>query len=290
MSIPTVVKRIVKAYQSGPSTSQWDQFLDHPAPELADLQTAFSALRQDRPAPAEHALIERIEQRRRELGDSTDVITYCDYGAGSPNEPRTEQQLRDGVANRRRVADLVAAGVPREWGMVLFRLIRQFSPTRLIELGSALGISAAYQAAALKLDHQGRLFTLEGCPQMASHARRTLDRLRTNRATVVEGRFQDRLPGVLRTLGRVDFAFIDGHHDEQATLDYYDQIAPCLTQRSIVVFDDCNWSHGMQRAWKQIRQRPGISCTICLGKFGCCLCNDPAFDGPRHFDLEYPQA
>jgi len=108
------------------------------------------------------------------------------------------------------------------------------------------------------------------------------------RAAIVQGRFQDSLPGVLDRMGQVDFAFIDGHHDEQATIDYWQQIRDRLTGRSIVVFDDCNWSEGMQRAWKHIISESSVSCSIDLGKFGLCLCNDQQFDCSTHLRLPYP--
>ena len=290
MAVPVLVKRIVEAYRLDPGQSAWETFLADPAPELFDLQLVFNELRESYLSPHERTLVWRIEQRRAQLRNRTDAVVYRDFGAGSPKTPRTEQQLTDGVTSERRIADLARASVPEPWGLLLFRLIRHFQPTRLIELGSALGISGAYQTAALKLSNRGHLYTLEGCPQMARLARRTIGLIDPERGTVVRGRFQDTLARVLEHMGRVDFAFVDGHHDEQATIRYWHRIRPKLAPRSVVVFDDIDWSAGMRRAWRRIRREQAASCSIDLGKFGLCLCRDERFASPRHFELHSPQA
>ena len=65
--------------------------------------------------------------------------------------------------------------------------------------------------------------------------------------TVITGRFQDVLDDTLADLREVDYVFIDGHHDEKATLDYFNRIYPFLSKNAIVLFDDISWSEGMKR-------------------------------------------
>ena len=47
---------------------------------------------------------------------------------------------------------------------------------------------------------------------------------------------------------------IDGHHDEQATIAYFEKFIPYLSKNSIIVFDDISWSDGMRRAWNTIEK------------------------------------
>jgi len=288
MTVPTVVKRIVEAYRGKPGERTWADFMADPAPELNDLQAVLAWLQEGGMSPQEQALVDRIEQRRSELRQGDDQIEYRDFGAGMPDSPRAEQQLRDGVVSDRRVADLVLASIPRQWGLLLFGLVRRFQPLYALELGSALGISGSYLTAALAANDKGHLFTLEGCPQMAERARHSLSLINANRATLTVGRFQDTLADTLDRIGLVDFTFVDGHHDGEATIAYWLQIAEYLTPRSIVVFDDIDWSDGMGQAWEQIKADSKVCCSIDLGKFGCCLCRDGWFDCPRHFTLDFP--
>ena len=69
---------------------------------------------------------------------------------------------------------------------------------------------------------------------------------------MVPGWFKDTLAPTLEKHGRFTLVFIDGHHDGDATIAYYNQIKPRLTANSIISFDDIRWSRGMQQAWKTI--------------------------------------
>jgi predicted O-methyltransferase YrrM len=90
----------------------------------------------------------------------------------------------------------------------------------------------------------------------------------SNRVHLVHGRFHDTLPHMLERLGRVEFAFVDGHHDEQATVQYVDTIAGAATEDAVFVIDDIRWSDGMTRAWHVIGSRPDVGAVIDLEAMG----------------------
>jgi predicted O-methyltransferase YrrM len=50
----------------------------------------------------------------------------------------------------------------------LFKLVRTLQPATIVELGTCIGISAAYQAAAQQINHRGRIVTLEGSSTRAA--------------------------------------------------------------------------------------------------------------------------
>ena len=109
---------------------------------------------------------------------------------------------------------------------LLHKLLRKTKSVSCLELGTCLGISASYQAAALELNGAGRLITMEGAAPVAALAQQTVDKLGHGRVTIEVGRFQDTLDGVLAANKPFDYAFIDGHHDGPATVDYYNRILP----------------------------------------------------------------
>ncbi|MBI4418807.1 MAG: class I SAM-dependent methyltransferase, partial [Ignavibacteriales bacterium] len=112
---------------------------------------------------------------------------------------------------------------------------------------------------------------LEGDPSLAVLATGNFRALGLSRIEVVQGRFQDTFVNVLKKHAPIEFAFIDGHHDRQATREYFDQLRTNLAQQSVVVFDDVFWSRGMHSAWKEIRASapPGIA--VSLGRMGIYL-------------------
>lgn len=232
--------------------------------------------------------INRIERLRAEMNASTEPIVLRDYGAGQPGSNRTQEEMRDGVAvtgELGRISQIAAK--PAMWCLLLLRLVRTMRPNSCIEMGTSVGLSAAYQAAALKLNGHGHLSTLEGANPLAEIARKNLRQLGLETVDVVVGRFQDSLSEILERGRPVDYVFIDGHHDEQATLGYFEQILPSLASTALLVFDDIRWSDGMFSAWSHISGDPRVAATVDLGPVGLCLI-DGSMKGHKHFSLPLP--
>ena len=85
---------------------------------------------------------------------------------------------------------------------------------------------------------------------------------------MVPGRFADTLPGVLAELHPIDFAYIDGHHDEHATIEYFEMLRPHLAPTAVIVFDDIHWSPGMSRAWDVIRRAAAVTVAVDARRVG----------------------
>ncbi|NNF57615.1 MAG: class I SAM-dependent methyltransferase [Rhodothermaceae bacterium] len=203
-------------------------------------------------APAEAASEVEIDALRAALKASAETIQMQDFGAG------TQAGLLAALAkpDERRIAEIYerAAATPA-WGRFLFCLVRALRPRHVLELGANLGVSAAHIVAALDHNHreggeEAHLVTLEGDPTLANLAREHL--VPTGRATVVTGRFVDTLPEVLATRSPFDLVFLDGHHEEAATLQYFAMIRPHLAPGACVVFDDIEPTRPVRRAWKRV--------------------------------------
>jgi len=203
--------------------------------------------------------VERIEAMRTRLSQDHSILEITDFGAGTPEPKWTGAEMNAGIKRTATVSQAVLASCPERWGLFLFHLIREVKPERCLELGTCLGVSAAYQALALEMNDRGHLYTLEGAPELAAMAATNLRALDIARATVVPGRFRDSLETVLEANELFDYVFIDGHHDEKATVEYFELIRPRLSVGALLVFDDIAWSAGMTRAWRTIREHPRIS-------------------------------
>ncbi|MEO0397002.1 MAG: class I SAM-dependent methyltransferase [Cyanobacteria bacterium P01_A01_bin.137] len=197
----------------------------------------------------ERIWIEKIEKLRCELNTNTADLFLTDYGAGKPNLNRLEEDMRDGITTATTVSKICKASKPYFWALLLFKLTREFKPNISVELGTCLGISAAYQAAAQAINGKGFLITMEGATMLASLSEKNLKNLDLNNTTVICGRFQDSLDKILHTHQPIDYVFIDGHHDEQATVSYFKSFSSNLSEAAIVIFDDISWSNGMRSAW-----------------------------------------
>ncbi len=217
--------------------------------------------------------IKKIEDIRNETNRSTQVVEVPDYGAGGPEDTRSDAEMKTGRICTEIVGE-ACRNYSKEplWAELLFHIIRQLKPVSCIEMGACLGISGGYQAAALELNGAGRLVTMEGAPSFAQIAEQNLKRVGlSHRAKVVVGRFHDTLDGVLAETKPVDYCFIDGHHDEAATIEYFERVLPCLAPRAVLLFDDIRWSPGMLLAWTRICTDSRVQASFDLGKIGICL-------------------
>ena len=127
------------------------------------------------------------------------------------------------------------------------------------------------------LNGKGHLSTLEGSPEIARIAEETMKSLQLNNTSVVTGPFQKTLKGVLKSSKPVDFFFDDGHHDHDATIQYFHEAVPYLADEAVIIFDDISWSAGMKKAWAEIENDERITASIDLKTIGIALMgNKPA--------------
>jgi predicted O-methyltransferase YrrM len=151
-------------------------------------------------------------------------------------------------------------------------LIQEFRPSCVIELGTNVGISSAYQAAGLEANGDGgRLVTLEASPYRQRLARELHARVGLHNIDYRLGLFDDTLDVVVDEFGPFDFAFIDGHHQHEPTLDYFERIWRNALPGAVFVFDDIRWSEGMARAWAALQGDPRIELAVDLYTVGVCI-------------------
>jgi predicted O-methyltransferase YrrM len=242
-----------------------------PQEYAAPLTRALRAVRDGDFAAEDVESFRRVEALRRSLLRNFRPLEIVDFGAGGSQAPPEHESSRAPASVRTTIARSALSSKSPFWARLLFMLVREARPARCLELGSNLGLSAAYQASALRLNGTGLLVTLEGAEPRARLARQNLARLGLDNATVVTGEFRNTLAGILEVDPPVDFAFIDGHHDEHATREYFERIAARAAPTAIIVLDDISWSDGMKRAWRSIRSDSRVALAVDLRVIGLCL-------------------
>ncbi len=145
---------------------------------------------------------------------------------------------------------------------LLAATIYNFKPKTIIELGTSMGISTLYLWKELPGD--GIIWTFEGNSALLPIAKENFNSSGADSIKLVEGRFNDTLPGTLSKIGQLDLAFIDGHHQYQATMGYYEMLRLKATENTILIFDDINWSEGMQQAWSEIVNKTEVTASVNL--------------------------
>jgi len=194
-----------------------------------------------------------IELIREELKNDTTEIDVPDLGAGS----RTQ------LNGKRKISAIANSSLkPKKYSQLLFRIVHYYKPQTILELGTSLGITTSYLSSA---NPAAKIITIEGAPAVANVANNNFHQLNLSNIKIIEGNFDEILPLTINNeLLTLDFAFIDGNHRKEPTLNYFNQLINKATELSIFIFDDIHWSKEMEEAWNEIKQHSSVTLTIDL--------------------------
>ena len=186
-----------------------------------------------------------IERRREMLLAREDTLDVVDYGSqGAP----------EGKHMQRRVCDMAKTHLEsQQVGQALFRLVNWIGehekrPLEILELGTSLGVTTAYLAAA---DSRNRVITMEGSGEVLRMAQGVWRALRLENIEWVEGNIDDTL--YKRARERIDVAYVDANHTYEATMRYVDFLLPRMPEKGVLVLDDIHYSEEMERAWDELK-------------------------------------
>jgi predicted O-methyltransferase YrrM len=227
----------------------------------------------------------RIEQRRADLAAAS--VRYGYVAVATRHEPsRWAVALPEGDAGQPTVSSrwvAQSASVPPHWGRFLRACGDAVPPGIFLELGALAGISGAYLAAGRGCE---RLVTIDGSPTSAAMAAETFAAVGVA-AEVIEDTFDaglDRLLGPPTPPSRFSLAFVDGHHDRDATRAYAGRIAPALVPGGLLLLDDITLNAGMWATWMALSGAPGWAAALHVGRVGVLL-RDPDARQPRCYDF-----
>lgn len=158
----------------------------------------------------------------------------------------------------RKVSDIAAASsLSQRYGVMLARLVsaelKDEATDRgiILELGTSLGISSLYMAAAAPCC---RLITVEGCKASAEIAAGNFRSSGFADIRVVNDEFSVALRNLQNEGTKIRFAFIDGNHTGEALEEYFNTILEMAGGKFTIVADDIHNSRSMHRGWERIKK------------------------------------
>jgi len=217
---------------------------------------------------------DKIEAVRRALLNDQRILTIEDFGAGSrvvKNNTRTVKAIAHSSLK------------PKKFSQLLFRMVDHYQPGNILELGTSLGITTSYLASA---NPAAKVITMEGAAAVAGVAKENFAKNHLSNVELVQGNFDDTLPGVINAIPTIDFAFLDGNHRYQPTIDYFQQVLQKSNDNTIIILDDIHWSKEMEDAWHWVQQHPQVTMSIDLFFIGIVLLK-PEFHIKQHFSIRF---
>lgn len=198
---------------------------------------------------------DEVEEYRDELLNDKRIIETNTAGAGSKTSKKTRLEVRK-ISGK--------SSIKPKYGRLLYQLVEKYQPKTILELGTSLGISTAYMAAA---NTDATIITIEAIEEKQAIAKSYHKAYNLSNIQYQNGCFEDVLAKT-GTHKKYDFIFLDGDHDYQPTLKYFNMLKNHIHHDTIFVIDDIHWSKGMEAAWNKIKLANEVTLSIDLYQMG----------------------
>jgi predicted O-methyltransferase YrrM len=202
------------------------------------------------------SIVNMIETTRKRLLSDTRNIEINDLGTGSGRKKSITLKVSE-IARK--------SSLPAKYGVLLSNMAAEFGGCHIIELGTSTGISTMYMAASCS---GAFVSTVEGCLSLAGIACENFNSAGIHNVNVYSGSFDDILPALIEKEIKPGLVFIDGNHRKEATLKYFELIVGQTDEKTVVVFDDINYSPEMASAWDKIRMHEKVSVSVDINRMG----------------------
>jgi len=214
-----------------------------------------------------------LESLRISLESDNKLIEIDDHGAGS----------KYGGKKHRTLSKICRQSVTsKKFAELLFRLVDKHKPDTIVELGTSIGLTTLYLSYA---HSKSKIITVEGAGNLSRFAKALFEKFKRKNIDVINGTFQQTIPDIIANNKSIDFVFFDGHHEKEATLNYFNEFVANVSEEALFIFDDIHWSKEMESAWKEIKNHEKVTLTIDLFEMGLVYFNQR--NQKEHFVIRF---
>lgn len=200
-----------------------------------------------------HSQYNTLRQHRNALLTNKESIQVTDFGAGS----------RVFSGDLRKISKIAKnAGISFKRQQLLFRMVNYLQPKTILELGTSVGLGTM----SLALGNQNtKIQTVEGCPNTANVAKANFEKFSIENIQLNVKTFDSFFEENTKAF---DMVYIDGNHNKEHTLNYFNQLLDHVHNDTVLIFDDIYWSKGMTEAWNSIRHHKKVTVSIDTFQWG----------------------
>ncbi|MBV1924853.1 MAG: class I SAM-dependent methyltransferase [Flavobacteriaceae bacterium] len=194
-----------------------------------------------------------LKNIRKKLLQNNKSISITDFGAGS----------RVFKSNERKISSIAKnAGITYKRQKLLFRISRYFQSKRILEFGTSVGLATS----AMALSNESKVDTVEGCKNTSDVAQSIFSEYNLDNINLHTSTFEDFISTT--NSEAYDLIYVDGNHNKEKTLEYFNYLLHKVTNNSIIIFDDIYWSPQMNEAWLEICQNNKVTVSIDMFYWG----------------------
>lgn len=195
-----------------------------------------------------------LKSHRKALKANTSLIKMTDYGQGSRIFRKPNRKISAVYRN---------AGIKKDRQKLLFRIANYLKCENILEFGTSLGLGTM----ALSLSNEfAYVHTVEACANTAKTAQEYFSKFGVSNIELHQETFSEFLNA--NPSGAYDLIFVDGDHNGDRTISYFNSLLNHVHNGSVIIFDDIYWSKGMTEAWQEIIANEKVTVSIDTFQWG----------------------
>lgn len=162
-------------------------------------------------------------------------------------------------------------------GIFLLLVCSRLRPGRVLEIGSAYGVSALYMLAGLNPNGESILTCIEKSNYYCKFIPCLLDSF-TNWNIIQSDALIKTAEEEFQLGLKWDVIFVDALHQKEFNIRLFDNLIKIISPGGLIIFDDIRWTSQMWDMWSEITQRPEVSYSFDRKPLGSmCLKYIPVF-------------
>ena len=270
-----IKKKINKYLHFVLSNLKQSQTLDRIASESVTAKTivdSFQKAKKKIQKPSEKERFYLLNEYRNELKKNNDQVSFDEIGSA--------QHFSVAEVSKK-------AGSPEIWTVLYYYLSLNNNIKNILEIGTNLGVSGQYFIAALDGKINSKFISIEGVKNLCEIAETHFSKISQQvEFEVKHGLYDDVLEEVCLSNTQFDLVFIDGNHNYEATIKYFEMLKNNYSKNAILIFDDIHWSPKMTKAWKEIIVDLTVLLSVDLFKLGIVIVGaDASSSHNKHHQL-----
>ncbi|QAA81353.1 class I SAM-dependent methyltransferase [Aequorivita sp. H23M31] len=195
-----------------------------------------------------------LKSHRKALKQDASVITTVDHGQGSRIFKHPDRKIS--VVYKK-------VGMKGKRQKLLYRLAAYLKCETMLEFGTSLGLGTVPLALSNEFAY---VHTVEACENTTKIAERYFSKFGLSNIQIHQKTFKEFLEYDPKE--KYDLIFIDGDHNGERTIAYFNSLLNHIHNNSVIIFDDIYWSKGMTEAWETIRAHEKVTVSIDTFQWG----------------------
>jgi predicted O-methyltransferase YrrM len=194
-----------------------------------------------------------------------DLVTNVIYNYTAYYSFKGLEKFREQLLNAPQTAQIAREQKGAKYSQLLFRLVNNFQPKTVLEIGASVGIDTAYLATA---NSKIKILSIREVSAINNSANEFFKELKLKNVELIIGNINETLPRVINQHEQLDVVYVNGKNTSATILNWFYQCLAKANESSVFVFSNMHDSSEQEMAWMEIKNNERVRVTVDLFYLG----------------------